>query len=207
MENMEVSVRRCPWCEGSPAMIAYHDDEWGYPLHDDRLQFEFLMMEVMQCGLSWSLMIRKREIFRICFDGFDFDLVAAYSEADVVRILGTPGMIRSRRKIEAVIHNARLFQDVRRECGSFSSYLWAFTDGRTILYDGHDAGALPARNALSDRISADLKRRGFKYLGSVTVYSHLQACGIVNDHRKDCFRFREVMADRPVEFRPAEGEA
>ena len=186
-------MERCKWCLCNEKMIKYHDEEWGVPLHDDRGQFEFLMMEVMQCGLNWNMMIQKREVFRACFDDFDYEKVAAYSEADILRILETEGMIRSRRKIEAVIHNAKCFLKVREEFGTFSQYLWGFTEGKSILYMGHQKGGIPAKNALSDLISRDLKKRGFKYLGSVTVYSHLQACGIVNDHTEECFRYREVI--------------
>lgn len=179
-------MKRCAWCMMNEKMIRYHDEEWGVPLHDDRKQFEFLMMEVMQCGLNWNMMIQKREIFRKCFDAFDYEKVAAYGEPEIQRILSTEGMIRSRRKVEAVIQNARCFLDIREEYGSFSEYLWGFSDGK-ILYDGHGDGQIPARNALSDRVSKDLKKRGFKFLGSVTVYSHLQACGIINDHQKRLF--------------------
>lgn len=175
-------------------MIRYHDEEWGVPVHDDRKQFEFLMMEVMQCGLNWNMMIQKRETFRGCFDGFDFDKVAAYSEEDIERIMETEGMIRSRRKIEAVIHNAKCFQKICAEFGSFSEYIWGFTKGKTYLYMGHQRGSILARNGLSDRISADLKKRGLKYMGSVTVYSHLQACGIINDHWEGCFRYNELLS-------------
>ena len=187
-------MERCPWCLGNEKMIRYHDEEWGVPVHDDRKQFEFLMMEVMQCGLNWNMMIQKREIFRACFDDFDFDKVAVYGETDIERILGTDGMIRSRRKIEAVIYNAQCFQKIRDEFGSFSEYIWGFTRGKTYLYMGHQKGGIPARNGLSDRISADLKKRGLKYMGSVTVYSHLQACGIINDHWGGCFRYQELIA-------------
>lgn len=187
-------AERCSWCLGNDKMIRYHDEEWGVALYDDQKQFEFLMMEVMQCGLSWELMIKKREIFRTCFDGFDFNKVASYGEPDIERIMNTEGMIRSRRKIEAVIHNARRFQEIIREFGSFSAYLWGFTKGRTYLYMGHQKGKLPAKNGLSERISKDMKKRGLKFMGAVTVYSHLQACGIINDHREDCFRYHEVMA-------------
>ncbi|WP_077533648.1 DNA-3-methyladenine glycosylase I [Massiliimalia massiliensis] len=187
-------AERCSWCLGNDKMIRYHDEEWGVALYDDQKQFEFLMMEVMQCGLSWELMIKKREIFRTCFDGFDFNKVASYGEPDIERIMNTEGMIRSRRKIEAVIHNACRFQEIIREFGSFSAYLWGFTKGRTYLYMGHQKGKLPAKNGLSERISKDMKKRGLKFMGAVTVYSHLQACGIINDHREDCFRYHEVMA-------------
>ena len=156
------------------------------------------MMEVMQCGLNWNMMIQKREIFRACFDGFDYNKIAAYGEADVERILSADGMIRSRRKIEAVIHNARCFQAIREEYGSFSEYLWGYTKGKSVLYAGHQKGRLPAKNALSDQVSVDLRRRGFKYLGSVTVYSHLQACGLINDHLETCFRYRALTEQFPT---------
>ncbi len=191
-------MERCGWCLCNEKMVKYHDEEWGIPLYDDKKQFEFLMMEAMQCGLNWNMMIQKREIFRQCFDDFDYEKVAAYGEADVLRILGTEGMIRSRAKIEAIIHNARCFLEIRREFGSFCTYLWNFSGGKTILYAGHQKGRIPARNALSDLISRDLKKRGFKYLGSITVYSHLQACGIINDHVKGCFCYEKILRDYPV---------
>ena len=191
-------MERCSWCLCNEKMMRYHDEEWGTPLHDDQKQFEFLMMEVMQCGLNWNMMIQKREILCQCFDGFDYEKIALYAEADVERILASEGMIRSRRKVEAVIHNARCFRAVREEFGSFSRYLWGFSKGKTLLYSGHQKGKIPAKNSLSDEVSKDLKHRGFKYLGSVTVYSHLQACGIINDHRKECFRYREIVEQYPV---------
>lgn len=199
-------MERCAWCLCNEQMIRYHDEEWGVPLHEDGKQFEFLMMEVMQCGLNWNMMIRKREIFRECFADFDFRQVAAFGEADIQRILETPGMIRSRRKIEAVIHNAKRFQEIREEFGSFSEYLWNYTKGKTIQYMGHQKGKLPSRNGLSDRISIDLKKRGFSYLGSVTVYSHLQACGIINDHTENCFRYGEIAERYPSVRKRREGE-
>ncbi len=171
----------CSWCLINEKMKKYHDAEWGVPVHDDRKQFEFLMMEVMQCGLNWNMMLQKREVFRKCFDGFDFEKVATYTETDVERILNTEGMIRSERNINAVIHNAKCFQAVREEFGSFADYIWNYTDGKMVLYTGHEKGNVPAKNGLSDKIAKDLNKRGFKYLGSVTVYAHLQASGMVND--------------------------
>ena len=188
----------CNWDTTSELNKRYHDTEWGVPLHDDRGQFEFLMMEVMQCGLSWDLMIRKREIFRACFDGFDYDKIAAYGEADIARIMDTEGMIRSRRKIEAVIRNARCFQKIREEFGTFSEYLWAYSGGKTILYNRHRDGYIPVSNGLSERISKDLKKRGFSFLGPVTVYSHLQACGIICDHGSDCPCYRRIVENYPT---------
>ncbi|MCI8951424.1 MAG: DNA-3-methyladenine glycosylase I [Lachnospiraceae bacterium] len=191
-------MERCSWCLCNEKMIRYHDEEWGVPVHDDKKQFEFLMMEAMQCGLNWNMMIQKREIFRKCFDGFDYQKVAAYTENDVRRIMGMEGMIKSQRKIEAIIHNAQCFLKVREEFGTFSDYLWRFSKGKMILYMGHQKGMIPARNGLSDAVSKDLKKRGFKYLGSVTVYSHLQACGMINDHEERCFRYQKVMEGNPT---------
>lgn len=197
---------RCPWCLGTEKMTRYHDEEWGIPLHDDRKQFEFLMLEAMQCGLSWNLMIEKREIFRACFSEFDYDAIAAYTEEDVQRILSYPGMIRSPRKIRAIIQNAQCFQAIRAEFGSFDAWLWAFAGNKTILYRGHSLGNIPAANGLSDRIAKELKRRGFRYLGSITVYSHLQACGIINDHLESCFRYRDILERYPVQQLPPDQE-
>lgn len=188
----------CDWSLVNEKMKRYHDEEWGIPVHEDLKQFEHLMMEVMQCGLNWNLVLQKREIFRQCFDGFDFDRVADYGEDDIQRILAVPGMIRSRRKIGAVIHNAGCFQKMREEFGSFSDYLWAYSEGRTILYHRHELGEIPASNGLSDIISKDLKKRGFKYLGSITVYSHLQASGIINDHSADCPCYQRIIDQYPT---------
>lgn len=197
----------CSWASASELNRAYHDTEWGVPVHDDRKQFEHLMLEAMQCGLSWGLMLRKREIFRRCFENFDYDRVAAYDEADVERVMNTEGMLRSERKIRAVIQNARCFQQIRAEYGSFSDYLWAYSDGKTILYDGHNRDWMPASNGLSERIGRDLKRRGFKYLGAITVYSHLQACGIINDHDAACPCYRKIVERYPTVRLPADHEA
>ena len=191
-------MERCIWCLCNEKMIRYHDEEWGIPVYDDRKQFEYLMLEVMQCGLNWNMMIQKREIFRECFDNFDFDKIASYKESDVERIMKTEGMIRSERKIRAVISNAKCFQKVREEFGTFSSYLWNYSKGKTILYAGHQKGKIPAKNGLSDKISKDLKKRGFKYLGFVTVYSHLSSCGIINDHVENCFRYKDILENYPV---------
>ena len=188
----------CNWEHTSEANIRYHDEEWGVPVHDDRRQFEHLMMEVMQCGLNWNMMINKREIFRSCFDGFDFDKVAEYGEEDIERILSTEGMIRSRRKIEAVINNARCFKRIREEFGSFEAYLWGYSGGKTILYDKHAEGYIPVSNGLSDKISKDLKKRGFKYMGPVTIYSHLQSSGVINDHDKDCPCYKKINDNYPT---------
>lgn len=196
----------CAWADMNEANRIYHDTEWGVPVHDDRRMFEHLFLECMQCGLSWDLMLKKREIFRQCFDGFDYDKIAAYGEADAARILSTEGMIRSPRKVQAIISNARCYHKVREEFGSFCAYLWAFAGGKTILYEGHGRGPIPVSNGLAERISRDLKRRGFKYVGPVTIYSHLQACGIINDHDEDCPCYSRLVSEYPVARRPREGE-
>lgn len=188
----------CNWGNTSEINIRYHDEEWGVPVHDDKKQFEYLMMEVMQCGLSWNIVINKRDIFRHCFNDFDYDKIACYTAKDVTRIMNTEGMIKSPRKIEAVIHNARCFQKIREEFGSFCNYLWGYTSGKTIIYDKHSEGYIPASNGLSDKISKDLKKRGFKFLGTITIYSHLQACGIINDHDKDCRRYQYILTHFPT---------
>ena len=188
----------CNWDFPSEIHRRYHDEEWGFPLHDDRGQFEYLMMEVMQCGLNWNMMMNKREIFRSCFDNFDYEKIANYGEEDIERILNTDGMIRSRRKIEAVINNAKCFIKIRDEYGSFDDYLWGYSNHKTIIYNKHPDGFIPVSNGLSDEISKDLKKRGFKYLGSITVYSHLQACGIINDHDKNCECFKKINDNYPT---------
>ena len=188
----------CNWGYTSDTNKKYHDTEWGIPLHDDRVQFEYLMLEVMQCGLSWDLIVNKRSVFRQCFDDFDYDKIAAYTDENVKRILDTPKMIKSPRKITAIINNARQFQKIRKEFGSFDSYLWGFCGGKTILYDKHEEGFIPVSNGLSDKISRDLKKRGFKFLGTVVIYSHLQACGIINDHDKNCPRYQYIVKNYPT---------
>lgn len=186
-------MERCKWCCDGGINQKYHDEEWGIPLHDDQKHFEFISMEVMQCGLNWTMMLKKREIFRECFADFDYRTIADFSEKQIEEILKKEGMIKSRRKIEAIIHNARCFLQIIDDFGSFDHYIWSFTNGQTFIYRCHHEGQLESKNALSDQISKDLKKRGFKYLGSITVYSHLQACGIINDHDPACFRYQELI--------------
>ena len=188
----------CNWADINERNKVYHDTEWGIPVHDDRHMFEHLTLECLQCGLSWDLMLKKRDIFRKCFDDFDFEKIAAYDDADVDRIMNTEGMIRSPRKINAVINNARCWLKVREEFGTFCDYIWSFAGGSTILYKGHDCGKIPVSNGLSLRISKDLKKRGFKYVGPVTIYSHLQACGIINDHDENCPCGRYINSNFPT---------
>ena len=191
--------KNCAWSRTDERMQHYHDTEWGVPVHDDGILFEHLMLEVMQCGLSWALMLKKRDIFRQAFAGFAPHKLAAFTAEDIESALAIPGMIRSRRKIEAVVSNARAFLAMQAEFGSFCDWLWAFTQGKMLVYRSH-AQAMPSSNELSDAISSELKKRGFRYLGSVTAYSMLQACGIINDHQHDCPRFREVMQGMDVEW-------
>ena len=188
----------CNWGETSELNLKYHDEEWGVPVFDDRTQFEYLMMEVMQCGLNWNMMINKREIFRKCFDNFDFDKIADYNTNDIKRIMNTAGMIKSERKIAAIINNAKCFQKIREEFGSFCNYIWRYSDNKTILYEKHNEGYIPVSNGLSDKISKDLKKRGFKYMGTITIYSHLQASGIINDHDENCPRYNYINSNYPT---------
>ena len=188
----------CTWAEINEANRTYHDTEWGIPVHDDQQMFEHMTLECLQCGLNWDLMLKKREIFRQCFENFDYDKIAAYDETTVERIVNTNGMIRSPRKVRAIINNARCYQKIRAEFGSFCDYIWSYSDGKTILYQGHAGGPIPVSNGLSDKISKDLKKRGFKYVGAVTIYSHLQACGIINDHDVDCPCYRRINAAYPT---------
>ncbi len=194
----------CAWAFANEADRFYHDQEWGVPVRkDDRQMFEHLTLECLQCGLSWGLMMKKREIFRRCFENFEYDRIADYGEADVQRILHTEGMLKSESKVRAVINNARCYREIREEFGSFCDYLWAYTDGKTVLYDGHADGAIPVSNGLSDRISKDLKKRGFKFIGPITIYSHLQACGIINDHAGDCPCYQRINDRYPtVKMKP-----
>ena len=196
----------CDWAAVDELSRSYHDKEWGVPVHDDRQMFEHLCMESLQCGLSWGLMLKKRAVLHACFADFDYEQIAAFDEADIERILATEGMLRSRRKVEAVINNARRYREVRDEFGSFCDYLWAYTGGKTIVYDGHADLDAVASNALSHKIARDLKRRGFKYVGDITIYSHLQACGLINDHAGDCPRLAEINAAYPTVTLPPDGD-
>lgn len=177
------------WRFASEEDRRYHDSEWGVPVHDDRQMFEHLSLECLQCGLSWNTILLKRPAIRACFADFDIDAVAALGEQDVARILEAPGMLRSPRKICAIIGNAVAAQRLRAEFGSLCAYFWSWTDGKTILYQGHQKGGLPTRNGLSERIARDLKTRGFSYVGPVNIYAHLQACGIICDHAEQCPRY------------------
>lgn len=189
----------CSW-PTTPLYQSYHDHEWGRPIHDDQRQFEHLCLESLQCGLSWLTILNKREVIRQCFNHFDVDAVAQYTEIDIERIMSTEGMLKSRKKTEAIINNAKAFQRIQAEFGSFCNYIWAFTNYKTIIYENHPEGNVPAKNELSTRISKDLKKRGFKFVGPVTIYSHLQASGLINDHGKDCPCFDEINKENPVVY-------
>lgn len=185
-------MKRCGWCTGSELYTQYHDTEWGVPSFDDTRHFEFLVLESAQAGLSWITILNKRENYRRAYDGFDPAKVARYNEQKKAKLLADAGIVRNRLKIEASINNARHFLEIQNEFGSFASYIWGFTGGRQVRGNWKSLEELPARTELSDTVAADLKRRGFRFLGSVIMYSHLQATGLVNDHLRGCFRYREI---------------
>ena len=185
-------VRRCPWPEGNEQMIRYHDTEWGVPLHDDRKLFEFLVLDAFQAGLSWAIVLKKREGFRKAFSDFDARKVAKYDGRKVTSLLADAGIIRNWMKIEATIANARAFLLVQREFGSFDRYVWQFTGGKTRRNRWRTLRQIPAHSAESDAMSRDLKSRGFRFVGSTICYAFMQAAGMVNDHTTDCFRYQEV---------------
>jgi DNA-3-methyladenine glycosylase I len=191
------SKKRCQWCESSELYMNYHDTEWGTPVFDDRKHFEFLVLESAQAGLSWITILKKRENYRRAYDGFDPEKVARYKEKKKAAFLADSGIIRNRLKIEASINNAKRFLEVQKEFGSFSNYIWSFTKKRNgrckpIIGKWKTLDQIPARTELSDTIAADLKKRRFKFLGSIIIYSHLQATGIINDHITGCFRYKEL---------------
>ena len=184
--------QRCGWCEGNALYENYHDTEWGVPLFDDQKLFEFLILETFQAGLSWITVLRKREHFRIAFDNFDYHKIANYNDTKFQELIQNKGIIRNKLKIKAAITNAKAFIKIQKEFGSFSDYIWAFVEGKPIKNNVKNYKNLPANTALSDRISKDLKARGFKFVGSTVVYAHMQATGMVNDHEISCFRYDEV---------------
>lgn len=183
---------RCGWCLGDPLYEAYHDTEWGVPVRDDETLFEFLILETFQAGLSWITILRKRENFRKAFDGFDYKVIAQYDQQKVDELLQDPGIIRNKLKVHATVSNAKAFMEVQQEFGSFSAYIWGFVDGQPIKNAIEHYKKAPATTALSDAISKDLKKRGFKFVGSTVIYAHMQATGMVNDHEIHCFRYDEV---------------
>ena len=187
-------IIRCPCVDMSKAdYVAYHDREWGMPVYDDRLLFEFLSLESAQAGLSWYTVLRKRAQFRLAFENFVPEKVARFNQAKIEELLQNPGIIRNRLKIEAAVNNAQRFLEVQAEFGSFSTYLWGFVGGKSIIHTIRTLADYQPRTKESDALSKDLKKRGFKFLGSTTCYAHMQATGMVNDHALDCFRRREIM--------------
>jgi len=184
--------KRCSWSGTDPLYVAYHDEEWGVPAHDDRVLFEFLVLEGAQAGLSWSTILRKRDAYRRDFDGFDPRKVARYDKRKVAALLADAGIVRNRAKIESAIKNAKAFLGVQEEFGSFDAYQWRFVDGRPVQNRPRSVREIPPRSPQSDAMSKDLKARGFSFVGSTIIYAHMQAVGMVNDHVVDCFRHREV---------------
>ena len=183
---------RCPWCLGFEQYVNYHDEEWGVPVYEDKIHFEFLILESAQAGLSWATILKKREGYRKAFADFDYKIVADLPDSYVTELLQDPSIIRNKLKIEAAINNAKHFMEIQSEFGSFSNYIWDFVDGKVIDRQLKTLQNAPATTAESDKLSKDLKKRGFKFLGSTTIYAHMQATGLVNDHLVDCFRYEEV---------------
>lgn len=186
---------RCPWVPlDKPDYVAYHDEEWGVPVHDDQKIFEFLTLESAQAGLSWYTVLRKRENYRIAFKDYDPQQVAEFGETEIQQLLANPGIIRNRAKIRAAVNNAQLFLKVQAEFGSFDTYIWQFVGGKPIVHDIRSLLDYQARTVESDQLSLDLIKRGFKFVGSTIIYAHMQATGMVNDHSHDCFRKHEILS-------------
>jgi DNA-3-methyladenine glycosylase I len=183
--------RRCPWCLGSDVYMAYHDQEWGVPVHDDRRHFEFLVLEGAQAGLSWSTILNKRPAYARAFAGYDPARVARFTPARIEKLLADPGIVRNRLKVESAVNNARRFLEVKEAFSTFDAYVWRFVDGAPIQNERRAIANVPATTRESDALSKDLKQRGFKFVGSTIVYSHMQATGLVNDHLTNCFRHAE----------------
>lgn len=182
-------MNRCPWCGNDELYMKYHDEEWGVPVHDDRKHFEFLVLESAQAGLSWLTVLRKRENYRKAYDNFNANKVSEYDELKIEELMQNAGIIRNRRKIEASINNAKRFLEIQKEFGSFDKYIWSFVDNEVVKNHWNDIKEVPATSELSDKVSKDLKNRGFKFLGSTIIYAHLQATGLINDHLVGCFKY------------------
>ena len=183
---------RCDWGNANELMIKYHDEEWGVPLHDDQKLFEFFVLEGFQAGLSWQIVLNKRENFRRAFDNFNVKIVAGYNSAKLTELENDKSIIRNKLKIAATVNNANCFLEVQKEFGRFDKYIWQFVDFKPVINSFSKMSELPAKTALSDKIAADLKKRGFKFVGSTVIYAHMQATGMVNDHLVGCFRYSEV---------------
>lgn len=181
-------MNRCPWCGNDELYVKYHDKEWGFPVHEEKKHFEFLVLESAQAGLNWLTILKKRENYRKSYDNFDPIKVSQYDEIKIEELMQNVGIIRNRKKIEASINNAKRFLEIQTEFGSFDNYIWSFVDNKVVKNHWNDIKEVPATSELSDKVSKDLKSRGFKFLGSTIVYAHLQATGIINDHLVSCFR-------------------
>ncbi|MDN3642625.1 DNA-3-methyladenine glycosylase I [Lutimonas halocynthiae] len=186
---------RCDWCGNDPLYMSYHDHEWGVPLFEDKILFEFLILETFQAGLSWITILRKRENFRQAFDDFDYLKIAHYDEAKYEELLMNTGIIRNKLKIRSAISNAQLFIEIQKEYGSFSNYFWSFTDNQSISNQWDNMSQVPATTDLSDTISKALKKKGFKFVGSTVIYAYMQAIGMVNDHVSSCFRYEQIKSE------------
>ena len=189
-----MAIERCGWCGNDSLYVAYHDEEWGVPVFDDRMLFEFLILEGAQAGLSWSTILKKREGYRAAFDGFDPAIVARYDERKTAELLADAGIVRNRLKVASAVSNAQAFRAVQKEHGSFSKYIWAFVEGAPIQNEWRTLAEIPAKTPLAETISKDLKKRGFRFVGPTIVYAHMQATGMVNDHLVGCFRYPEIVA-------------
>jgi DNA-3-methyladenine glycosylase I len=183
---------RCDWCGTDPLYMAYHDEEWGVPVYDDAALFEFLLLETFQAGLSWITILRKRENFRSAFDNFDYKKIANYDRKKIDLLLQDSGIIRNKLKVHSAVTNAQAFISIQKEFGSFSKYIWEFVDGKPRQNTLKSIADIPANSSISDSLSKDLKKRGFKFVGTTVVYAHMQATGMVNDHLVSCFRYTEV---------------
>jgi len=193
-----MTTTRCAWAGANPLMIDYHDREWGVPVHDDRKHFEFLVLEAAQAGLSWAIVLKKREGYRRAFSEFDPQKVARYTAARIDKLVTDPAIIRNRMKIEAAVRNAQAFLKLQEEFGSFNAYCWRFVDGRPRVNQWKEMRSIPATSPESDAFSKDLKGRGFSFVGSTVMYAHMQAVGMVNDHLVGCFRYRELSKPGPL---------
>ncbi|HLT09096.1 MAG TPA: DNA-3-methyladenine glycosylase I [Cyclobacteriaceae bacterium] len=189
---MEAGKSRCQWCLGFDDYVKYHDTEWGVPAYSDEVHFEFLVLESAQAGLSWATILKKREGYRRAFADFDYQVVAEFPESRIQELMQDAGIIRNEMKIKAAINNAERFMEVQQDFGSFSNYIWGFVGGKPIQNRYQSTSEVPATTEASDKLAKDLKKRGFKFLGSTTIYAHMQATGLVNDHMPHCFRYKEV---------------
>jgi DNA-3-methyladenine glycosylase I len=185
------ALKRCAWALGSELEQSYHDNEWGVPVHDDRKFFEFITLEGAQAGLSWATVLKKRENYRKLFADFDVEKIARYNKSKIETLLNNPGIIRNRLKVESTISNARAFIEIQHEFGSFDTYIWQFTDGKPVVSRWKTVQQVPASTEISDAMAKDLKKRGFKFVGSTICYAFMQATGMVNDHTVDCFRYHQ----------------